>query len=345
MNNNWSRYKVKKGDTLESIAKEIGISHQALRCHHNTYCKKKYLIEYNHLKGIEEILLPSIEELEKLLEFEKKTEPLSNLPLYYLPKNFYKKQYDVEETIQEITSDTFTIHSSIDIEIIDNKNGYIVSFRKKDHELSEDKITLLSLACIKTIYPIEFTIRPQGQIIDINNHSAIIARFKKSKSALLDYYTGEINQEYINKFERNLIDKKTLLKSYCSTLLYQILFPNMSWFSQEDKKDYFYFHPNSYNVECNFSTQYDFENSDYIKTTIKSNYIEGNSFQEILRRKVIEYPNETRQTQEETPSDWIAEIELTYYTSKQNKELIKAQGQVILSNNEVVYMKHTLNLG
>ncbi|QYS87347.1 LysM peptidoglycan-binding domain-containing protein [Flavobacterium oreochromis] len=72
MNNNWSRYKVKKGDTLESIAKEIGISHQALRRHHNTYCKKKYLIEYNHLKGIEEILLPSIEELEKLLEFEKK---------------------------------------------------------------------------------------------------------------------------------------------------------------------------------------------------------------------------------------------------------------------------------
>ncbi|QYS92008.1 hypothetical protein JJC04_05130 [Flavobacterium covae] len=90
----------------------------------------------------------------------------------------------------------------------------------------------------------------------------------------------------------------------------------MSWFSTEEKKDYFYFQPNSYNVESAVITQHDFENTDYIKTIVTSSYEEGSTFEEILRKKVIEYSQTTIDPQEEDLSNWEGSISFTYYTSK-----------------------------
>ncbi|MCJ1808554.1 LysM domain-containing protein, partial [Flavobacterium covae] len=39
----WRTYKVKKDDTLQSVAKELGISIETLKWHHNNYCPHELL--------------------------------------------------------------------------------------------------------------------------------------------------------------------------------------------------------------------------------------------------------------------------------------------------------------
>ncbi|AMA50562.1 hypothetical protein [Flavobacterium covae] len=348
MNISWSVHVVQKGDTLESVAEELGISGKSLREYHNTYCELKYLINYNDLKGIKELILPSTQEIKEIKETEKKVRILSSLPLYYLPQNFHKPSYDIEETIETSSKEPFTVSYKTTLKTTKEKEGTIISLTnshfQKEEETPEDKISTLAIACINAIYPIEFIINPGGQIINIKNHQEIINKFKERKLDLLTYFSGKINQTYIDTFEKTLTDRKKILKSYCSTLLYQVLFPNMSWFSTEEKKDYFYFQPNSYNVESAVITQHDFENTDYIKTIVASSYEEGSTFEEILRKKVIEYSQTTIDPQEEDLSNWEGSISFTYYTSKKNKQLLKAEAELKIKNNQEIYVKHTLKI-
>ncbi|MFK7049369.1 LysM peptidoglycan-binding domain-containing protein [Flavobacterium columnare] len=348
MNISWSMHIVKKGDTLESVAQKLGISSQTLRQYHNTYCDLKEIIEENHLKGISAILLPSSQEIQEFKEFEKKNQTLNSLPLHYLPHNFYKPSYNIEETIESSAKAPFTVSYKATLKTTREKEGIIVSlansYFQKEEETPEDKISTLAIACMNTIYPIEFIINSGGQIINIKNHQEIINKFKERKLDLLTYFSGKINQAYIDKFEKTLTDRKKILKSYCSTLLYQVLFPNMSWFSEEEKNDFFYYQANSYNVESAVITQHNFENTDYIKTIVTSNYEEGSTFEEILRKKIIEYSHNTIDTQEEDLSNWQGSITFIYYTSKKEKQLLKVEAELKIENNQEIYLKHTLKI-
>ncbi len=57
MNISISTYQVKRGDTLESVAGQLGISAEALKRYHNTYCDLKNLIG-SDFRGVQEIMIP-----------------------------------------------------------------------------------------------------------------------------------------------------------------------------------------------------------------------------------------------------------------------------------------------
>ena len=50
-------YKIRKGDTLESVANELGLEAQELRRYHNIYCEISDLIEADFKSHLEYLIL------------------------------------------------------------------------------------------------------------------------------------------------------------------------------------------------------------------------------------------------------------------------------------------------
>nr|WP_145915583.1 LysM domain-containing protein [Flavobacterium covae] len=48
----WRTYKVKKDDTLQSVARELGINIETLKWHHNNYCPHELLFLRSFYKKI-----------------------------------------------------------------------------------------------------------------------------------------------------------------------------------------------------------------------------------------------------------------------------------------------------
>lgn len=79
-------YKIKKGDTLESVARDLGVEAEDLRWYHNMYCEIPDLIEADFKSYLEFLILgpeKAIEEQKE--EAEKKTERASLASNHTLP--------------------------------------------------------------------------------------------------------------------------------------------------------------------------------------------------------------------------------------------------------------------
>ncbi|MEP7094399.1 MAG: LysM domain-containing protein, partial [Flavobacterium sp.] len=96
-------YKIRKGDTLQSVARDLGIDAQELRRYHNIYCRIPDLIEADFKSHLELVILaPEKKEAKTDAEIEKKLKKVSFGNEYRLPflpertnKN-YKVQYTSE---------------------------------------------------------------------------------------------------------------------------------------------------------------------------------------------------------------------------------------------------------
>lgn len=109
MNISISTYQVKKGDTLQSVAEELGISAEALKRYHNTYCDLKNLIGVD-LKGIQEVIIPSKNQIAELKEVQKQLSYSEKLPALYLNKTFYYPTYEVTESIETLGQEDIKIN-------------------------------------------------------------------------------------------------------------------------------------------------------------------------------------------------------------------------------------------
>lgn len=63
-------YQIKKGDTLQSVAKELAIPAEVLRRYHNTHCELQNLIAYD-FNDVHEILIPPHDKIAELIEAQK----------------------------------------------------------------------------------------------------------------------------------------------------------------------------------------------------------------------------------------------------------------------------------
>jgi len=335
-----STYQVKKGDTLESVAKKLEISVEALKRYHNTYCELQNLIGHD-LNGVHEIFIPPAEKIAELKETQKTIELTSQLPSVYVTESFYTPGYEVTERWEQQDKEEVAISYLVSLQlqkIIDK--GFVAEVKtsgfRKDGQTPDDKISQLSQACMESISSFSFIVPVPGKIKGFHDHKSIVRKFENKRPDLESFFTGEVSQTYFNSFYTSLKNEGYLLKQFRSTLLYQVLFPEMDWFGRKKEwEEDFYLAVNSFPVKCRCKTGYHHDHPDTIEMIISGNSIEGFSLQELIRGAASE----------EIPEDSAAgEIEIKYTTDKVTKQLLRADATLILWQEGEVYRKHTVTL-
>lgn len=149
-------HKVRPTDTLASLAKRINISATDLKDFHNQNCGNLPKLWVDNLLGIEFILIPTQFSTKEELEVqERKMLPPEN----YFPA-FHANRYIVEESFVYSEKEDLKLNYNVNLKIHEENGISIVettlSNFLKNQNVPDDKISLLSLECMRSIYPVFF---------------------------------------------------------------------------------------------------------------------------------------------------------------------------------------------
>ncbi|MDN3691623.1 hypothetical protein QWZ06_04830 [Chryseobacterium tructae] len=327
-------YKVRNGDTLKSVASRIGMTGEELKLFHNSHCQKMDRVWFENLNEVKILLVPTNFKTEK----EKEQERKNNLPSVVLSDSFFAKTYNICEAIETSFQPDVKINYIIDLNL--RKNQTILTYAQKDFKsdgnIPDDKVSDLSIACMKSIMPIEFTLDHQGRITGFSDHKKITTIFATQRKELEDFYIGEITKKYMDSFENNTLDAKFLLQQFQSTLVFQTLFPKMEWFHKKtDWIEVFYFFQNSFPIQCKMNIEQENEDDHLVITTIKGKTTDLYNLQEMIRGIRL------NKAATETVS---GEITLKYTTHKKNKDLLHAKASLLLKYEEEPIHQHNITI-
>ncbi|WP_336959528.1 LysM peptidoglycan-binding domain-containing protein [Chryseobacterium contaminans] len=331
-------YKVRNGDTLNSIASRLGITGEELKSFHNSHCQRMNRIWFEHLNEVKSILVPIHIKTEK----QKDQERTDTLPSSQQSDSFFAKTYNVSESFESPFETPLTIDYRIylDVRKDRNKNLYIVSYRqdqfKTNGETPDNKMSELSIACMKSIMPIDFILSDSGNITGLADHKKVTQTFTEKRKDLEDFFIGEIAEKYMDTFEKNIADEQFFLQQFQSTLLFQTLFPKMDWFHKKtDWTENLHFLQNSFSIPCNMSIEQKYGDQDRIISILTGNNTEFYSLQELKAGYKYNQPSE-----DPVSGEFIIE----YTTHKKNKNLLQASGNVHLWREAESVQQHTITI-
>ena len=340
MDENILIYEVKSGETLENIGARIGMTGDQLKDFHNSHCEKMERLWFNNLVGVKRIIIPKAYQSPDQVNIEKKKE----LPPSSITRDFYSNSYAVKEIFVSPSQDDLDLDYKVEVSFRSKKetnsadeiiNVSCTDF-KKNGTKPDDKMSLISLACIEAIYPISFIVPFQGKVSGIFDFENLKDKFKKNRPDLEEFFIGEVYRSYLDKFQGSLESRDHILKQFASSLLYQVLFPKMEWFHKFDSwTEGFYFLQNSFLVKCSMLAEYNHEETEVVETLLRGHIKDAFSLQEILRGKSFD------QEPEELAD---GEIEVRYVTNKKTKKMLEAEASVTFRNDDELYRKQTLKL-
>lgn len=322
-------YEIQKGDTLESIAGNLGISVAQLRRYHNTYCELSQLLG-NDLKGHQNILIPSKEEIEKLAQENINIAQNQALP-YLISSHFYSDSYQVSENILRGNENIVDVQYFIDIKNTSSVDKTLMlSISKRDFTKNgkkiDDKVFTLSTECFKSISPFNLVLSSKGEIQDVYQYDKLIRVFKDEKERLKDLFVGEINHWYIDIFEKTLQNKAIFINRLKSDFLYQFLLVNMDWFH---KKEPWYeeFYILSKKIKVRLTCNYHYNDNEVITEfigemiDIPHNIIDGMEFYSLA-----------------------GSIKICYVTKRSPQILQSMQVEVSFNDMERQYFQHCIKI-
>ncbi|MEL1255881.1 LysM peptidoglycan-binding domain-containing protein [Flavobacterium sp. DGU38] len=215
-------YKVKKGDTLESVSLDLGIAASELRRYHNMYCEIPDLIEADFKRHLEFLILaPEKSEISKTDIIDKRPQEVILGKNYRLP--FTPEQVDQSYNVKY----TYEREDEIDVTEIKINVKWIAADINKYHlfeinrasdiyingKIPDTMMDGLAAKTAEVLYPLKIVVDEFGKWIDIYNHAEIESRWGKIKSEILDYYEGEVVEKYIEHLERTLESSERVLSS------------------------------------------------------------------------------------------------------------------------------------
>jgi hypothetical protein len=242
-------YKIRKGDTLNSVALELGEEARELRRYHNIYCPIADLIEADFKSHLEFLILePEKDKTSKKEEIEKKPEKVSFGDNYKLPflSGSVKKEYEVAYTT-EFGDEIDILELKVSVEwLAEDKNGFhlLEINRGKDIYINakapDTVMEELDAKTAEILYPLKIVVDESGKWIDIFNYNEIVVRWKHIKREILDYYESEVTDNHIDAIEYALEDSDTLLATLSSDYFLRAFFNGIhvaytASFSLEDK--------------------------------------------------------------------------------------------------------------
>jgi hypothetical protein len=215
-------YKIKKGDTLLSVAQDLGVEPYLLRSYHNRFVPSlKDLIEADFPYHLEYLILePPTTELSDEEKEQNRTKVSSNgsvkLSLDNLHiDNSYAVLYSIEKG-----QNVYHIKQEINVKWrAKNEDGYsffevdrIGNLYINDTQASTmaDEIAEKASAAL---YPLLVVVDQTGKWVYINNFSQIEERWIETKKQIRKYYKGELVEKYLSIYDRNLEDSDSLYLS------------------------------------------------------------------------------------------------------------------------------------
>lgn len=331
------KHKVRSQDSLGSLASRIRMTEEELKEFHNQNCGKMDKLWVSNLRGIEFVLIPTLF-ISKEEQAIRKSKMLP--PKEYFP-GFHASKYLISEKFEESNKKNSEFNYSVNLSIQNSKDGFVVetsldNFRKNG-TAPEDKVSSLSLACMKNIYPISYKLSQKGNLEHCFQHKNLVEQFRNKRSELEDFFIGDISKIYIDFFIEKLSDENYFFRQMQSCLLYQTLFPDLGWFHKHTVwiKE-FYTYSNSFPLQFNFQAEQNFDDPDFIETKIFGMLSENCSLRELLKGIRIE---------DETIEENIdAEIEIQYFTHKVTKQLHEAKSSVEIRHQNELFQKHHLQI-
>lgn len=281
-------YIIDKGDTLESVAQDLGIAARELRRYHNIYCNIPDLIEADfksHLKLL--ILAPEKSaESENEITTSIKVTLSDDYTLPFLPSglnNNYKVHYTTQVGDQ---FDTIALKINVKWLAVDKNKFHLFEINRDPTIYINGKApdTMMEELAAKTaevIYPLKIIVNATGKWIDIYNYEEIIKRWKTTKREILDYYEGEVTQTYIDHTEYALDSSNNLLKSLASDYFLRAFFNgiHVSYFINHSFNDKVTF-PLEKNEESKFKVLQEvstyLNDADLIEVKQNGDYIDTN---------------------------------------------------------------------
>jgi hypothetical protein len=229
LNKKHRTYKIKKGDTLQSVSNELGIDAHELRRYHNIYCDIADLIEADFNRHLEFLILaPEIANNKT----EKKPEKVNfgkDYRLPFLPEQI-NESYKVKYT-SEVGDETDVTEMEISVKWIaaDKNKFHLFEINRAADIYINGKIpdTMMDGLAAKTaevLYPLQIVVDEFGKWVDIYNHHEIERRWGKNKSEILEYYEGEVVEKYIEHVECTLESSERLLTSLRSDYFLRAFF-------------------------------------------------------------------------------------------------------------------------
>jgi len=226
-------YKIRKDDTLQSVARELGIDAQELRRYHNLYCQIPDLIEADFKSHLEFVILSAekanIKTNDEINNKLKKVNFGNDYRLPFLPEGLdenYKVKY-TSEVGDEI--DVTEMNISVKWLAVDKNKYHLIQINRSTDIYINGKVpdTIMSELAVKTaevLYPLKIVVDGFGKWMDIYNYSEIEDRWGRIKGELLDYYEGEVVETYIEHTENALENAETLLASIRSDYFLRTFF-------------------------------------------------------------------------------------------------------------------------
>lgn len=226
-------YKIRKGDTLQSVARELGVDAQDLRRHHNIYCRIPDLIEADFKSHLELLILPPEKKEAKTNdEIEKKRRKVSfgdDNRLHFSPERTnenYKVQY-TSEVGDEV--DVTEMNVNVKWLAVDKNKYHLFEINRASDiyingKVPDTKMNELAAKTAEVLYPLEIVVDEFGKWVAVYNHNEIESRWEKIKNEILDYYEGEVVETYIEHIEYALESADTLFELLASDYFLRAFF-------------------------------------------------------------------------------------------------------------------------
>ena len=216
-------YKIKKGDTLLSVAKDLGIEPSLLRSYHNLFCPSlKDLIAADFPYHLEYLILApeklelTDEEKEKSRKKVSRNDAPINISLNNaVINNTYGVLYTIENgkhvtTIKQEINVTWKAKSENNFYFFEiSRIGNIYINDTKASTMAEEIGEKSSAA----LYPLILVVDETGEWVDIHNFNEIKERWQDIKEQISHYYKGEQVEKYFSIYDKNLEDSDTLYLS------------------------------------------------------------------------------------------------------------------------------------
>lgn len=223
-------YKIKKGDTLESIAKEYNISTEELVSFHNKNCGITQQIIGNEIPFHSKIIIMNkqwnVWSIRSINEIEE----------FIFSQNFnYRTDLTVATKLENSIIDNTTYKSQYNVKI-DDRRHFISVILDESHVYSSPELVQKGMELIADIDKIKcnsiFQIsQDTGNVIKILNYNEIIDNWKKFKLNFnnvksvmnLAKAQQDIN-DFITKVESLIIPEQNLINDYKTKMFYEVFF-------------------------------------------------------------------------------------------------------------------------
>jgi hypothetical protein len=287
-----SIYTIKKGDSLETIAKSIGISKEELKRFHNTYCSLENLIGQD-LSNQTQVIVPNLDSIKNSINSRKE---ISKIPIgIRLHKDFFASTYQVKEKIWKKNQPETSLEYQIDLDYVSpQENEHIVHFKKsnikKNRRLCNDKISNLSIQTFESLFPLPVLLKSSGNFIEILDYKLNVSdKFKVKRKDLAEVFTGPIEKMYLDKMEESLKNQTFAEHQLKSSLLFQTLFFDFGKLKSTNPwKSHICAKQGMFNIPFEFLAPSVQEENNSITYSVTANSLEKISERELVKKKKLE---------------------------------------------------------